>query len=182
MKTNAMIKGLFAAMVLVASSSAMAAEGSDFQPVVLYQDADYISKNANRAPLATATASSAKSEGSSTASASQSEATKQSGEGMLEQNYWLGLVIAGLVGLVFYSGRKGSSNAASYSEPVQPASNATPGMTGVARYIQSKGGEAAGAAGGATGVAKYIASQAGNVSEVASAAMTGVEKYIRSRG
>ncbi|WP_054773359.1 hypothetical protein [Methylogaea oryzae] len=78
---------------------------------------------------------------------------------LLEQNYWLGIVVLVLLVIIFRSGgSKSASNAAPVVrvEPVQQAGEA-PAETGVAKYLRAaEGASAQKAAAALTGVARYI--------------------------
>lgn len=84
--------------------------------------------------------------------------TAQSGN-LLEQNYWLGIVVLVLLVVIFRSGgSKSASNVAMASvEPVQQEGGATGGETGVAKYLKSlEAASASKAVAALTGVARYI--------------------------
>lgn len=154
-KQNNLMKASFAALLL-ASSMAGAAPTSqeDFKPEILYQDADYIASHKPTA-LPSASASAQQSTSKQDVAAAPSEkAVSQSG-GQLGQNYWLGLVILGLGGLIFWSSkRSGAAEAPAYSAPV--AQSGSPELTGVSRYLKAHEGSAGVATAALTGVARYL--------------------------
>lgn len=79
---------------------------------------------------------------------------------LLEQNYWLGIVVLVLLVVIFRSG--GSKSASAPVVRVEP--------------VQQEGGAPA-----ETGVAKYLRAAEGATAQKATAALTGVARYIQNR-
>lgn len=157
---------------------------ANFQPQVVYSDPSY--KHTESAPsigkkavAAVAMEAQADKEISNkeAASAEKSDSTL----------YMILLAAAAVLAgaYVFRNQGKPSETAAEAS-----ASAKTPGVTGVARYINKKAGTGVSrylekqvkTAATATGVAKYVAKQAVSAKTKATEAATGVEKYMRNRG
>lgn len=77
---------------------------------------------------------------------------------LLEQNYWLGIVVLVLLVIIFRSGGSKSASSAPvvWVEPVQQEGGAA-GETGVAKYLKGlEGASASKAAAALTGVGRYI--------------------------
>ncbi|WP_221047957.1 hypothetical protein [Methylogaea oryzae] len=171
------MRASFAALLLASSMAGAATNNQeDFKPEVLYQDADYIASH-KHVPLAASSASSQQSASKQEVSSAVAEKTASQGSDAMSQNYWLGLVIVGLGGLIFWSSKRSrSAEAPAYSAPVAQAGSSE--LTGVARYLAQTGG----AVEAATGVARYLKAREESGASVASAALTGVARYLQNRG
>ncbi|MDD5037212.1 MAG: hypothetical protein PHE55_20995 [Methylococcaceae bacterium] len=185
MNKNNLPKSLFAAL-LIASPLAGAEPQypANVEPVILYQDTDYIAKNkqsatpsapsqaASQAKKPTASAEPAKRE----AVATKPEPTPAQQEKSSMENYPIVLVILALAGIVFWTTRR--SKAKAQPAPAEAAvfssgSAGASGETGVARYLKSLPAKLASSE---TGVARYLKS----LPEKVTAAETGVAKYLKS--
>ncbi|MGR9116939.1 MAG: hypothetical protein ACU85E_14340 [Gammaproteobacteria bacterium] len=135
-----------------------------FQPKVLYKDTGY----KHNTPKVAAPKSSAAAAGKAVERTAGAEsATEKKTES--NSNILIALVVLAFVGFVFFRKR-------SAPEPVRHARVYTPdasGLTGVAKYLQSKEGQAT------TGVARYLEKQVAVVKEKASS--TGVAKYLEKK-
>jgi hypothetical protein len=146
---------------------------ANFQPKVLYKDSDYIPSQS-----LTETALPA---GKASTEASQTP-TEKVASSLIE--FWPGLVILALAGLVYFN--KQSKAKEVESKPSVSSSGPPSRLTGVAKYLNRSSGTGvarylekhvkSGTA--ATGVAKYIARKVVS----AKGKPTGVEKYMRDRG
>jgi hypothetical protein len=153
---------------------------SNFEPKVVYNDPGYKHSESSNSSPASNSASVATSE------AVSSEPAKDANS---SSSYLIGLVIFAVVGFVLFKRKpdsKSESSARIYAKDatgltgVSRYLNRTAG-TGVARYLEKQVKSASSSA--ATGVAKYMAKQGGSVQATnATAAKTGVEKYMRKRG
>lgn len=179
--TKAVLTALLLASPLVGAEEYPAA---NFEPVVITQDADLIAKHAAAAKERAAAVqamqakqSSGSSASSATASADQpSSAAGAKAENPLVENYPIALIVLGLVGFMFWSGRQSGSKAQAVQHTPAPVSEGATGETGVAKYLKNLSEPAKAAA--ETGVAKYLK----NLSESAkpAAAQTGVAKYLKN--
>ena len=155
---------------------------SNFQPEVLYQDANYkasapVKKAAAKEEV---TSKSVESESVSATAAVKEESTLSS--------YLIGLVALGLAG--FYLFKKSSAAPVEKKNPVTTVRPSYAVNTGVAKYLNKVSGTGVTrylekhvkSATVATGVAKYMAKQAASPKTTAAKAATGVEKYMRDRG
>jgi hypothetical protein len=162
---NILTKSIFAALLL--ASSVVAAEeqypAADFQPTVIYSD----SADAGAKGEPTPAAASASSESTSTASEKGDEKSSS-------QTYLLGLAVLAIAGGFFLSQKpkcKGKKHQVAADAAVY--SSDASGLTGVEKYLQEKNKTAP------TGVAQYLAKKEAAEKE---ASVTGVERYLRSRG
>jgi len=164
---------------------------ANFQPGVVYQDQDLISKHAARPAQAVPPSSS-----TSTSSASNNKAvvvekaSKADAPGTVvkddpfSSNAPILLGVLGLFGLAFWlskrSGAKAESAAPVQAAAVAPVAPAS-GETGVARYLKSIGATTAsvGAAAAETGVARYIKNLPAATVQAA-ASETGVARYLKN--
>lgn len=174
MNKNLLTKGLLAALLL--ASPMVGAESkypaADFQPGVVYKDADLIAKH--NAPIqAIAPAPVATSQATEESSPEQPAAATQP-EASSMQNFPIVLVVLALAGLVYWSTRqskpKDAASAPSAAAPV--VLNGSAGETGVAKYLKA----ITPAVVAETGVAKYLKSLP---EKVAAAPETGVAKYLK---
>ncbi|MGX2040086.1 hypothetical protein ACWJKU_08105 [Methylocaldum sp. MU1018] len=186
MKKYNLTKAVFAALLL-ASPLAMADSeypAADFEPVVITQDADLIAKH-EEAAKARAVTMQSKAEASSSVSSAASVEQPGSGaeaakaENPLAENYPIGLIVLGLVGFIFWSGRQSKSKAPVQAVQQRPAVVSGEGAaeTGVAKYLKNLS-EPVKAAAAETGVAKYLKNLPEPVK--AAAAETGVAKYLKN--
>jgi hypothetical protein len=162
---NILTKSIFAALLL-ASSVVVAAEeqypAADFQPTVIYSDSADAGAKGEPAPAASASSE-------STSTASEKGDDKSS-----SQTYLLGLAVLAIAGGFFLSQKpkcKGKKHAVAADATVY--SSDASGLTGVEKYLQEKNKTAP------TGVAQYLAKKEAAEKE---ASVTGVERYLRSRG
>lgn len=133
---------------------------SDYQPTVVYSDADAASSNAS---------SEAKSS-EATASEENSEKTAEKAES--SNTFLFGIVILAVAGGFFLSNKPKKAKTKKAASVSSYAGEAG-GLTGVEKYVQAKNANAG------TGVEKYIARKEAADQE---ASVTGVERYIRNRG
>ncbi len=188
-KKSTLTKGLCVAILLASPLAGAESKypAANFQPGVVYQDHDLISKHAARpaqiVPPPKASASSNAVSVDEKTSLSDVPGTIVKDEGF-SSNAPILLAVLGLIGLAFWmskrSGSKAAPSASAQVAAVAPAAGAT-GETGVARYLKSIGASAAsvGAAVAETGVAKYIKNLPAAAVKVASAE-TGVARYLKN--
>lgn len=190
--TNGVLTALILASTVVTAETQYPA--SDFQPKVIYQDADYkhTPASSTSAPSSSSAtdpkypaanfqpkvvytdpnykpSQSTASAGSSSTSAPSSTADANAEAKNSDSTYLVGLLALVVAGVFFYKKQAGSSCP---SSQVQHRTNAgSPGgLTGVAKYINRTAG---------TGVARYIEKQMKSVA--ASAPLTGVAKYMANQ-
>lgn len=166
---NKVTTGLLTALLLAsAMAGAETQKAVNFEPVIIYQDTDYIAKH-SRAKISSAPTAQARLEAVETKSKNSAQP-----DDSLAQNYWLGLVVLALGGLIFWSSSRPGSQVQEirYDSTVILRGSAT--ETGVAKYLKSLDISAKGAA-AVTGVARYLKNQE------LSAAVTGVARYLKSR-
>jgi hypothetical protein len=180
-KKSNLTKGLCVAILLASPLAGAEPKypAADFEPGVIFQDADLIAKHAARPiqvvppPAPTVTV----------AAETKSEKAVDKAEDVLSQNYPIALVVLGLIGFAFWSSKRSASGAAAAQQaPVQSAaaapSSSAAGETGVAKYLKSVGASAT-AAVAETGVAKYLKTLPATAAK-AVAAETGVAKYLKT--
>ncbi len=163
MNKNVLTKSIFAALLL-ASSVVVADEqypAADFQPTVIYSDTSATSDTKEE--------SSAVASSSNEVTAASSEATEKGSS----QTYLLGLAVLAIAGGFFLSQKPKCKAKKQQSSDTSGYTSDASGLTGVERYLQEKNKTAP------TGVARYLAKKEAVEKE---ASVTGVEKYIRSRG
>ena len=182
MKKNDLTKSLFAALLL--ASPMVGAEQQypavNFEPTILYQDADYIAKNkpsAVPAPVAAETASAASRQTESYTTETKPGQSPGKKEESSMETYLVGLIVLALAGLVFWGGKQPAPKAQAARREDIAAPAAGTGETGVAKYLKNLGASA-GATLAETGVAKYLKTL--EVSTKGTAALTGVAKYLRN--
>lgn len=110
MKHHILTRGFFTALFLLACPLAGAESqypGANFEPVILYQDAEYIAKHQQTAAPVTATISPPPAVPAKAASSSAT-VTRTLGqpEGLVFQDYLVGGVILALAALIFWSIRQ----------------------------------------------------------------------------
>jgi hypothetical protein len=180
----------FLTALLLASPMAWAESqypAADFEPVILFQDADLIAKHGEAAKeRERALAEQARAEASRLAEPSQpatpSASAGQAGPAagiksgnFLTENYPILLIALALAGFVFWSSRRPAAKAPEIRyEPPGITGRAT-AETGVARYLKSLPAKAPAAE---TGVSRYLKSLP--ASAKAAAAETGVARYIKN--
>lgn len=181
MNKENLLKGLVVAMWLASPIvSAQPEYPPDFEPKVLYQDPDLISKHVAQKPQspapkvvapALAAPAPAKTAPEPKTSAAPAPLTTPAGEPSGSSN--LPILFAGLAvaGIVFWASKRASGKGAQMSSELVPASAvaSTVGATSVAQYMDSMVG------GVETGVSKYVKSLPAIV-----VSQTGVSKYLRS--
>lgn len=178
MKVRNLTKSVLIAL-LVASPLAGAETqypAADFQPEIIKQDAELISKHAEASKKETASESKP-----AAAAVSKSEPKKEvavASSKKVEEDSNLPLILAGVAvaGAAFWFMRKGKnapSEAMVQSQPVS-APAPTAGTTGVERYVSS---QIAGIDSNATGVARYVAAMA---ESAPTKPQTGVARYVLS--
>lgn len=192
MKIINITNGAFAALLLASSVAGAESQypASDFQPKVLYQDAEYKHQGSS-APAAAAptrakpadsqypaadfqpkvvysdpsykhssAAPSAPSSGAAAESTAASPAAKKEESNFI---YLIGLAVLAFVGVIFFKKQAQPEGSAAQGQS-RPAAG---GATGVAKYLNRKAG---------TGVSRYLEQQVKSVA--ASAPLTGVAKYM----
>jgi hypothetical protein len=181
--TNAFLTALLLASPMAWAESQYPA--ADFEPVILFQDADLIAKHGEAAKeRERALAEQARAEASRLAELSQ-PTTPSAGEAgpaagiksgnFLTENYPILLIALALAGFVFWSSRRPAAKAPEIRyEPPGITGRAT-AETGVARYLKSLPAKAPAAE---TGVSRYLKSLP--ASAKAAAAETGVARYIKN--
>lgn len=190
MKKSTLTKGLCVAVLLASPLAGAESKypAANFQPGVVYQDHDLISKHAARPAQAVPPGASAATSNNKAVVAEKASKADAPGavvkDDAISGNAPILLAVLGLFGLAFWLSRRSGSNAEKAAPlqavavaPVAPAS----GETGVARYLKSIGGAAAsvGAAAAETGVARYIKNlPAATVQSAASE--TGVARYLKN--
>lgn len=181
MKVRNLTKSVLIAL-LVASPLAGAETqypAADFQPEIIKQDAELISKHAEASKKETASESKP-----AAAAVSKSEPKKEApvvavaSSKKVEEDSNLPLILAGVAvaGAAFWFMRKGKnapSEAMVQSQPVS-APAPTAGTTGVERYVSS---QIAAIDSNATGVARYVAAMA---ESAPTKPQTGVARYVLS--
>jgi hypothetical protein len=175
-KKNDLTNGLFAALLLASPMAGAESQypAKHFEPEILYQDNDLISKHSQAAKERAATAQ-AKPE----APAAPAESTvKPQGDqdGLLAHNYPVLLVIFGLAGFVFWNMKQKPKTQETQSAPAAGSTAAaqSAGETGVARYLKTLGASVGIA--GETGVARYLKGLEASAKKVAE---TGVARYLK---
>ncbi len=150
-----------------------------FQPEVLYHDAKYkhnSSAASNKsAPLATWTEEAVTTTADDVSEAKADDST---------MNPLFAIVVLGVAGFLFVKKSKDSKLASSRS------AYSSGGLTGVAKYLESKVPKLSGVAkylelnqpAPKSGVAKYVARKVVAEKKAASEKTTGVEKYVRNKG
>ncbi|MEC4749125.1 hypothetical protein [Methylomicrobium sp. Wu6] len=196
MKIINITNGAFAALLLASSVAGADSQypASDFQPKVLYQDADY--KHESSSAPAAAPSSTAKPADSKYPAAdfqpkvvysdsnykhsAAAPSAPSSGAGAVAESsaapeakkeesnfiYLIGLAVLAFVGVIFFKKQAQPVGHAGQAQ-TRPAAG---GATGVAKYLNRKTG---------TGVARYLEQQV--KSAAASAPLTGVAKYMASQ-
>lgn len=178
MKVRNLTKSVLIAL-LVASPLAGAETqypAADFQPEIIKQDAELISKHAEASKKQTASESKP-----AAAAVSKSEPKKEvavASSKKVEEDSNLPLILAGVAvaGAAFWFMRKGKnapSEAMVQSQPVS-APAPTAGTTGVERYVSS---QIAAIDSNATGVSRYVAAMA---ESAPTKPQTGVARYVLS--
>lgn len=177
MKKLSFINGLLAALLLVSPMvGAKQTEPPGFEPVIIYQDTDYIAKHSqSSAASEPGRYSQSKAAPASTERAVASKPEKSAAQaGDSSSQYLVGLIILALGGFIFWNSKQSSSAASSEQRvaPVAPV-HAAAGDTGVAKYLKSIG------AGPETGVAKYLKSV--EATAKSAVVLTGVAKYLKNQ-
>ena len=180
MKVRNLTKSVLIAL-LVASPLAGAETqypAADFQPEIIKQDAELISKHAEASKNETV------SESKPAAAVSKSEPKKEApvvavaSSKKVEEDSTLPLILAGVAvaGAAFWFMRKGKNAPSEAMVQSQPVSSPAPaaGTTGVERYVSS---QIAAVESNATGVARYVAAMA---ETAPTKPQTGVAKYVLS--
>ena len=212
MKINNLTNGLFAALLI---ASPMAGAGTDypaadFQPQIVYQDAEYIKKGGQSAGTSQSSTSKADpkypaanfepeviyqddnykpSSSASTSGSAGSSGEETAGEsGGSSLTFLIGLVIISLSGFYFF---KKQPQLGKTIRKKSSAAGAESGGTGVSRYLRKMGLSTATGVERylegrnrvpVTGVAKYMAKRVISAKQVAAQKATGVEKYLRTKG
>jgi hypothetical protein len=192
---------VFAALLLASPVAGAATQypSANFEPKVLYQDADYIAKSggkpassaasrssSNSSSAVTSSPSAARSEVAAATAPARAESAPEVSSGggvgqIVKENVAILGIIGGLIGFVVWSSKRpGSKDPAVKRTAAVAASSAAPaasGETGVARYLKTIPGAAI-ASVAETGVARYLKSLSG--AAIASAAETGVGRYLKN--
>lgn len=179
MKVRNLTKSVLIAL-LVASPLAGAETqypAADFQPEIIKQDAELISKHAEASKKETASESKP-----AAAAVSKSEPKKEApvvavaSSKKVEEDSNLPLILAGVAvaGAAFWFMRKGKNAPSEAMVQSQPVSAPTAGTTGVERYVSSQIGAIES---NATGVARYVAAMA---ESAPTKPQTGVARYVLS--
>lgn len=208
MKKNELTRGLLAATLLLAGPMAEAESqypATNFEPVILFQDAGYIAQHnqpiAVKAPVAPSQVESRAAPSQPAVSTPAKAVVEEAkpapapaqASGSAADNFPVVLILLGLVGFAFWSSRRGGAKPQpiQYAPPAAPAKG--PGAdSGVTRYLNKL--EAAAAARVCSGVARYLkrqevaailaAAKAADAKAAAEkrAADTGVSRYLKRLG
>lgn len=157
---------------------------ANFQPEVLYQDKGYKHTKDK-------VSSSSYSSGSSpTQEVAEQSASVESDESSF--SLMLGLLIVAVAGFIFYKRGNNTAKPARRRAPVRQAANGdSGGLSGVAKYLETKAGPLVSGVAkylqehesvAISGVAKYVAKQKVTERNTETKSVSGVDKYLKDRG
>ncbi|TAN48762.1 MAG: hypothetical protein EPN21_14035 [Methylococcaceae bacterium] len=177
MKKLSFMNGLLAALLLASPMvGAKQTEPPGFEPSIIYQDTDYISKHSQSAAADQSRYSQPKAASAPAERSMPNKSEKPAAQaGESSSQYLVGLVILALAGFIFWNGKQSKSGSAGpVVVPAAPAREAAAtGETGVAKYLKSVGAAAE------TGVTKYLKTV--EATAKSSVVLTGVAKYLKNQ-